>query len=184
MIQSANLITNIQDTLPPSLPKPSLPKIDEFLQELATIQQHGSKRVAILGSRHVPITHQNLIELMANALAIAGNKIITSGATGTNFAVIRGVLAANPNLLTVILPQGMDRQPPDSREQLENVINLIQHEENNQLSLAEASTLCNQEIIEKCQQLICFAFHDSHTLMQACEAAEAARKVVTIFYFD
>jgi hypothetical protein len=115
---------------------------------------------------------------------MAGNRIITSGATGTNFAVIRGVLAANPNLLTVILPQGLERQPSDSREQLENVINLIQHEENNQMSLAEASTLCNQEIIDKCQQLICFAFHDSHTLMQTCEVAEAQRKVVTIFYFD
>ncbi|MDX1976998.1 MAG: DNA recombination-mediator protein A [Pseudanabaenaceae cyanobacterium bins.68] len=162
----------------------SLPKIDEFLQELATIQQHGAKRIAILGSRHVPITHQNLIELLAHGLAAAGNQIITSGANGTNFAVIRGVLTANPNLLTVILPQSLERQPLDSREQLENVIHLIQHEENNQLPLAEASALCNQEIISKCQQLICFAFHDSHTLLQTCELAEAQRKVVTIFYFD
>ncbi|MEO0406609.1 MAG: DNA recombination-mediator protein A, partial [Cyanobacteria bacterium P01_A01_bin.135] len=41
-----------------------IPTVDTYLQELAAIQQTGSKRVAILGSRHVPITHQNLIELM------------------------------------------------------------------------------------------------------------------------
>jgi len=32
-------------------------KVDDFLQELAAIQESGSKRIAILGSRHVPITH-------------------------------------------------------------------------------------------------------------------------------
>ncbi len=161
-----------------------LPRIDEFLQELAMIQQQGSKRIAILGSRHVPITHQNLIELLSYGLAAAGNPIITSGATGTNFAVIRGVLRADPNLLTVILPQSISRQSPDSREQLENVIHLIEHAENDHLSLGEASSLCNQEIIMKCQQLICFAFHDSHTLLHTCAEAEEQRKVVTLFYFD
>ncbi len=162
----------------------NIPKIDDFLQELATIQQQGSKRVAVLGSRHVPITHQHLIELMSYALVLSGNRIITSGATGTNFAIIRGALRADPNLLTVILPQSLARQPYESREQLENVINLVEHGECDQMTLGEASTLCNQEIITKCQQLICFAFHDSHTLLRTCEDAEEQRKVVTLFYFD
>ncbi|MFN7355757.1 MAG: DNA recombination-mediator protein A, partial [Pseudanabaena sp.] len=47
----------------------NLPKLDDFLQELATIQQQGSKRIAFLGSRHVPLTHQLLIELLSYALA-------------------------------------------------------------------------------------------------------------------
>ncbi|NJK59421.1 MAG: DNA recombination-mediator protein A [Oscillatoriales cyanobacterium SM2_1_8] len=162
----------------------NLPKIDEFLQELATIQQQSAKRIAILGSRHVPLTHQHLIELLGYALAQAGNRVLTSGAMGTNFAVIRGVLRADPNLLTVILPQSLARQPQDSREQLENVMHLIEHGENDTLSLAEASALCNQEIVEKCQQLICFAFHDSRTLLQTCRDAEEQRKVVTRFFFD
>ncbi len=162
----------------------NLPKLDDFLQELATIQQQGSKRIAFLGSRHVPLTHQLLIELLSYALALSGNSIITSGATGTNFAAIRGALRADPNLLTVILPQSLDRQPYESREQLENVIHLIEHSENDSLPLAEASTLCNQEIVSKCQQLICFAFHGSETLLQTCQDAEEQRKVVTLFYFD
>ncbi|KAM3095535.1 DNA recombination-mediator protein A [Phormidesmis sp. 146-35] len=161
-----------------------LPKVDDFLQELATIQQTSSKRIALLGSRHVPITHQNLIETMSYALVLEGNRLITSGSTGTNFAAIRGALRADPSLLTVILPQTMDRQPRESREQLENVMHLVENPENNNLSLAEASALCNQEIISRCQQLICFAFHDSQTLLQTCHDAEDQRKIVTLFYFD
>ena len=135
-------------------------KVDDFLQELATIQQSGSKRIAILGSRHVPITHQRLIELMSYALVLGGNRVITSGATGTNSAAIRGAMKADPNLLTVILPQSLDRQPRESREQLEEVTNLVESSQNDTLPLADASAMCNAEIISRCQQLICFAFHE------------------------
>lgn len=161
-----------------------LPRVDEFLQELATIQQTGSKRIAILGSRHVPITHQNLIELLSFALVQAGNSLLTSGATGTNSAAIRGAMRANPNLLTVILPQSLRRQPRESRQQLEQVIHLVENSTNDHMSLSEASSLCNQEIVSRCQQLICFAFHDSHTLLKTCQDAEDQRKIVTLFYLD
>ncbi|MBE9040838.1 DNA recombination-mediator protein A [Oscillatoriales cyanobacterium LEGE 11467] len=159
-------------------------KVDVFLQELATIQQSGSKRIALLGSRHVPITHQNLIEVMSYALVLGGNRLITSGAIGTNLAAIRGAMRADPNLLTVILPQSLDRQPQESRTALDKVMNLVENHENNSLSLAEASAACNLEIVSRCQQLICFAFHDSHTLLQTCRDAEEQRRVVTLFYFD
>ena len=159
-------------------------KVDVFLQELAAIQQAGSKRIAILGSRHVPITHQQLIELMTYALVMAGNRVLTSGATGTNLAAIRGALKADPKLLTVILPQSLSRQPRESRDQLEQVMHLVENSANDNLSLAESSAICNQEIISRCQQLICFAFHDSHTLLSTCQDAEDQRKIVTLFYFD
>ncbi|NEP45750.1 MAG: DNA recombination-mediator protein A, partial [Okeania sp. SIO2H7] len=132
-----------------------IPTVDTYLQELAAIQQTGSKKVAILGSRHVPITHQNMIELMSFALVEAGNNLLTSGATGTNSAAIKGAMRANPNLLTVILPQSLSRQPVESRKQLEHVIHLVENSSNDAMSLAEASSLCNQEIISRCQQLIC-----------------------------
>jgi hypothetical protein len=159
-------------------------EIDTLAQELATIQQTSSKRIALLGSRHVPITHQNLIEVMSYALVLGGNRLMTSGATGTNLAAIRGAMRADPNLLTVILPQSLSRQPRESRDALESVVHLVEHSDNDQLSLAEASSLCNREIISRCQQLICFAFHDSNTLLQTCTEAEEQRKVVTLFYFD
>ncbi|NET01310.1 MAG: DNA recombination-mediator protein A [Sphaerospermopsis sp. SIO1G2] len=170
MSQSTNLI--------------NLDNLDTLAQELATIQQTGSKRIALLGSRHVPITHQNLIEMMTYALVLSGNRIITSGATGTNSAAIRGATKADPNLVTVILPQSLERQPSESRKQLEQVMHLVENPTNDSLSLAEASYLCNKEIVSRCQQLICFAFHDSHTLLQTCKDAEEQRKVVTLFYFD
>lgn len=158
--------------------------VDTFLQELAAIQQVGPKRIAILGSRHVPIGHQFLIETLSYALALTGNRILTSGATGTNLAVIRGAIRADAKSLTVILPQSLDKQPSESRSNLDQVMHLIEHPENDQLSLAEASQLCNEEIISKCQQLICFAFHDSITLLDACRYAEDQHKLVTLFYFD
>lgn len=161
-----------------------IPTLDTLTQELAAIQQTGSKRIALLGSRHVPIMHQHLIEMMSYALVLAGNRLVTSGATGTNSAAIKGAMRAEPNLLTVILPQSLERQPRESQEQLKQVIHLVENPENDHLSLGEASALCNREIVARCQQLICFAFHDSHTLLQTCQEAEEQRKLVTLFYFD
>lgn len=161
-----------------------IPTLDTLSQELAAIQQTGSRRIALLGSRHVPITHQQLIEMMSYALVLGGNRLMTSGAAGTNSAAIRGAMRADSNLLTVILPQSLARQPRESQEQLQQVIHLVENPENDNLSLGEASAICNREIISRCQQLICFAFHDSHTLMQTCAEAEEQRKLVTLFYFD
>jgi shikimate 5-dehydrogenase len=158
--------------------------VDEFLEELLTIQNTGSKQIAILGSRHLPLGHQQLIELLSYALALSGNRMLTSGSGGTNAAVIRGAMRADPNAVTVILPQGLARQPKESQEQLEQVVQLVEHPERDELPLAEASTLCNAEIVAKCQQLICFAFHDSETLLETCRQAEDQRKIVTLFYFD
>ncbi|ERN40337.1 hypothetical protein KR51_00032860 [Rubidibacter lacunae KORDI 51-2] len=159
-------------------------QLDTLTQELAAIQQTGSKRLALLGSRHVPITHQQLIEIMSYALVLGGNRVVTSGAIGTNSAVIKGAMRADPNLLTVILPQSLKRQPRESREQLEQVVHLVENPDNDSLSLGEASALCNREIVSRCQQLVCFAFHDSRTLLQTCQEAEEQRKLVTLFYFD
>jgi hypothetical protein len=158
--------------------------IDTLAQELANIQQTSSKKIALLGSRHVPITHQNLIEMMSYALVLSGNRIITSGSFGANSAAIKGALRADRDMLTVILPQSLSRQPRESREQLQHVMHLVENSQNDDLALGEASSICNHEIISRCQQLICFAFHDSNTLLQTCHEAEEQRKVVTLFYFD
>ena len=71
--------------------------VDELAQELATIRQ-SAKRIAIIGSRNLPITHQQMIETLATALVMQGNTIITSGgSSGTNAAAIRGAMKANPD---------------------------------------------------------------------------------------
>lgn len=55
-------------------------------------------------------------------LSLQKNHIFTSGASGTNAAVIRGALRAEkPELLTVILPQSLKKQPPESQELLSKV---------------------------------------------------------------
>ncbi|URD85523.1 hypothetical protein MUK42_27187 [Musa troglodytarum] len=113
------------------------------------------------------------------------NHIFTSGASGTNAAVIRGALRAEkPELLTVILPQSLKMQPPESQELLSKVQNVIEKPQYDHLPLIEASRLCNMDILSKVQQVICFAFHDSKLLMETCQEAKNMRKIVTLFYLD
>ena len=167
-----------------SLDLPALDGVDTLAQELALLQDKGKRRIAFLGSRHLPVVSLHLVELIARALAQEGHSIITSGSQGVNAAVIRAVLEINPNLLTVLLPQSLEKQLPEIREQLDQVIHLIEKSDNDDLPLPIASSLCNQEIINRCDQLICFAFHDSETLLTSCRSAEDIGKVVSLLFFD
>ena len=167
-----------------SLDLPSLGRVDTLAQELALLQDKGKRRIAILGSRHLPVVSMHLVELIARSLAQEGHTIITSGAQGVNSAVIRGVLEVDASLLTVLLPQSLDRQLPEIKDQLDKVLHLIEKSDNDDLPLPMASSLCNQEIISRCDQLICFAFHDSETLLTSCHSAEEMGKVVSLLFFD
>ena len=167
-----------------SLDLPALDRIDTLAQELAMLQDRGKRRIAILGSRHVPVVAIHLVELVARSLAQEGHSLITSGSLGVNAAVIRSVLEVDPARLTVLLPQSLDRQPAESRDQLEKVLHLVEKPEHDELPLPMASSLCNQEIISRCDQLICYAFHDSETLLSSCRTAEDMGKVVSLMFFD
>ena len=158
--------------------------LDALSMELAAIQQ-SAKKVAIIGSRNLPITHQQTIEILAYALVMQGNTIITSGgSSGTNAAAIRGAMKANPGKLKVILPQTIGQQPSDVQDQLIGVPNIVEHPDRSMMTLADASRICNREIIDDCQQLICFLSHTSNTLHKAVKHAEDSHKVVTSFYLD
>ncbi len=148
------------------------------------LQDRGKRRIAFLGSRHVPVVSIHLVELVARSLAQEGHNLMTSGSQGVNAAVIRSVLDVDPSRLTVLLPQSLDRQPAESREQLDRVLHLVEKPEHDELPLPIASSLCNQEIISRCDQLICFAFHDSETLLASCRTAEDLGKVVSLMFFD
>ena len=137
-----------------------------------------------MGSRHVPVVSIHLVELVARSLAQEGHNLITSGSQGVNAAVIRSVLEIDPARLTVLLPQSLDRQPGESRDQLERVLHLVEKPEHDELPLPMASSLCNQDIISRCDQLICYAFHDSETLLASCRVAEDMGKVVSVMFFD
>lgn len=161
-----------------------VPDVD-YLQELLAIQQQGPRSIGFFGTRNMGFMHQELIEILSYALVITKNHIFTSGASGTNAAVIRGALRAEkPELLTVILPQSLKKQPPESQELLAKVQNVIEKPHYDHLPLIEASRLCNMDIISHVQQVICFAFHDSKLLMETCQEAKNLRKIVTLFYLD
>ena len=144
---------------------------------------HGMKTA--IGSRNLPITHQQMIETLATALVMQGNTIITSGgSSGTNAAAIRGAMKANPDKLSVVLPQTIGQQPSDVQDQLIGVPNIIEHADRAMMTLADASRICNREIIDECNQLICFLSHTSKTLHNAVQYAEEGHKVITVFYLD
>jgi hypothetical protein len=160
---------------------------DTILQELSAIQQNAPRRVAILGTRHFSFLHQQIVELLTYANVLVGNHVFTSGGagTGTNAAVIRGALRAErPDLLTVVLPQSLKKQPPDVRDLLEKVENVIEMGENDDLPLDVASRLCNSDILSRCEHLISFAFHDSVVVLEAVREAKALNKLVTLLYLD
>ena len=167
-----------------SLDLPALDRVDTLAQELALLQDKGKRRIAILGSRHVPVVAIHLVELIARSLAQEGHTLLTSGSQGVNAAVIRGVVAVDRERLTVLLPQSLDRQVPEIRDQLDQVLHLIEKPEHDDLPLPIASSLCNQEIINRCDQLICLAFHDSETRLASCRSAEDMGKVVSLLFFD
>ncbi|CAA6663889.1 unnamed protein product [Spirodela intermedia] len=157
----------------------------EYLQELLAIQQQGPRSIGFFGTRNMGFMHQQLIEILMCPIFFFRKSYLYFGASGTNAAVIRGALRAEkPELLTVILPQSLKMQSPESQELLSKVKNLVEKPQNDHLPLIEASRLCNMDIISHVQQVICFAFHDSRLLMETCQEAKNLRKIVTLFYLD
>eukprot|EP01025_Chloroclados_australasicus_P044955 TRINITY_DN4898_c0_g2_i2.p1 TRINITY_DN4898_c0_g2~~TRINITY_DN4898_c0_g2_i2.p1 ORF type:complete len:241 (+),score=15.82 TRINITY_DN4898_c0_g2_i2:227-949(+) len=157
----------------------------DYLQELLAIQENGPKNIAFFGTRNMGFLHQQLIEILSYAMVITGNHIYTSGGSGTNAAVVRGALRAEkPELLTVILPQSLEKQPPEMQELLSQVERLHCLSHNDNLTLLEASRVCNTKIISEVQQLICFAFHDSSVLLETCREARERKTIVTLCYLD
>lgn len=158
--------------------------VSTILKQLESIQEGKPKNIVILGTRHCSILHQQIIELLSYALVLSDNHIFTSGATGTHAAAIKGALRANnPELLTVVLPQSIKRQPNEIRALLEQVKCIVElgHDD---LPLDAASRICNSELLSKGDQLIVFAFHDSKTLCETIEEAKAMHLLVTTLYLD
>lgn len=169
-----------QDGLDQDTPDPN----DKLAAELSLLQQK-SKSIAIIGSRNIPMPHQQLIEMLAFSLTHNGNHVITSGgSSGTNAAAIRGAMKGNKDLLKVVLPQTIGKQPSDVQDQLIGIPNIVEHPEWEMMKLADASRLCNREIVDECQQLIIMLSHDSTTLHKAIDYANDKHKLVTALYLD
>ncbi len=163
----------------------TIPTVDALAQELLIIQQSGPRKIAIIGTRNLPLTHQQLVEMLSYALVLSGNQIVTSGgANGTNMASIRGAQRANPDRLEIILPQTIGQQPAEVQDLLIGVKHIVEYPDRRSMTLADASRLCNHEIIDRCQQIIMFLYHTSYTLLESVNYAKDHRKIVTSFYLD
>lgn len=121
----------------------------------------------------------------AYALVLSGNHLYTSGAAGTNAAAIRGALRAfQPQLLTVVLPQSMSKQTPESQELLQDVTNVVTMPQNDAMPLDVASRICNSHLLSQTDHLISFAFHESKTVLEAAQEAQKLDMLVTLLYLD
>lgn len=156
-----------------------------IIQNLNQISQGENTKLGIIGTNDLAEGHKKMIELLSYALVLSGNHVFTSGGgNGTNRAVISGALrACNSELLTVILPQSLPRQPSDLQSLLMRVVNLVQQPEYDEMDFKEAATLCNEKILSCVDKLLVFAYHDSSTVLKSAFGAEETMEV-TIFYLD
>ena len=86
--------------MPPLEPTAAtIPTVDELAQELLLIQQSGPRKVAIIGTRNLPLTHQQLVEMLSYALVLSGNQVVTapSPVTRSAGAVIGATSSFEPN---------------------------------------------------------------------------------------
>lgn len=159
--------------------------ITKVLTELQAIQSQGPKKYCILGTRHCSSLHSQVVEMLAYALVLSGNNLYTSGSAGTNAAAIRGALRAfQPQLLTVVLPQSMSKQTPESQELLQDVTNVVTMPQNDAMPLDVASRICNSHLLSQTDHLISFAFHESKTVLEAAQEAQKLDMLVTLLYLD
>mmetsp|Transcript_7830 Transcript_7830/g.13515 ORF Transcript_7830/g.13515 Transcript_7830/m.13515 type:complete len:329 (-) Transcript_7830:187-1173(-) len=172
---------------PQEKPKEKDVTVTSILLELAAIQQKGPQSYCIIGTRHCSYLHQQIIEMLAYALVLSGNHVYTSGAGGTHAATIRGALRAEDHqeLLTVVLPQSLSKQPSESQQLLEKVENLvIEMPQNDDKTLDVASRICNSYLVNQTDQMIAFAFHESSTVLEATREAREQNKPVTTLFLD
>jgi hypothetical protein len=161
------------------------PSTQDLSEEFKNITDGANKKIAMIGSRDLSMSQIRIIEMIAYGLTLAGSTIVTSGGyCGTNYATIKGALRGNSENLKVVLPQTLSQQLKEVQDQLIGVKNIIEHPEWSHMLLADASRLCNQEIIYDSQQLICFLYRDSTTLKESLKYAHSLNKVVTTFYLD
>jgi len=169
----------------PQLKKQKEMSVSSILKELAAIQAQGPQKYCVLGTRHCSYLHQQIIELLGYALVLSGNHVYTSGAGGTHAATIRGALRAErPDLLTVVLPQSLNKQPKESQELLKDVTDIVTMPQNDELTLDVASRICNSYLLSQTDQLISFAFHESLTVIEATKEARELDMLVTTLFLD
>lgn len=163
-----------------------------IIENFGQIQQGERKRIGIIGTQDLSDAHSQMIELLTYALVLSGNHIYTSGSAGnienslktTNTAVIYGALrACSSELLTVILPQSLPRQPAEMQTLLMRVANLIEHPENDDLEFKDAVSICNDNVLSCVDKLLIFAYHDSKYVLQCADKVQGKMEI-TKFFLD
>lgn len=76
------------------------------------------------------------------------------------------------------------RPHPSLPHTFPKVTNVVTNPVNDNLPLDAASRLCNSDLLSRTEQLICFAFHDSKTIIETTKEARSLNMIVTELYLD
>eukprot|EP01031_Cornospumella_fuschlensis_P027776 gene27776-33549_t len=156
-----------------------------IVDNFSSIQFGDQRKLGILGTQEVDESRRRMVELLAYSLVLSGTHVMTSGGgSGINLAVIKGALRANrPELLTVLLPQSLSKQPAPMRNLLAQVTDLIEQPENDDLDLKTAANMCNYKLMQEVERVMVFVYHDSYTILDNVNALERDKEIVK-FYLD
>jgi len=80
-------------------------------------------------------------------------------------AVIRGAQRANPDRLSIILPQTITQQPGEVQDLLIGIKNIVEYPERRTMTLADPVAYATMRLSIGASKIICFLYHTSHTLL-------------------
>jgi hypothetical protein len=141
-------------------------------------------RIVVIGPETTTLLHQQMIELLSYALVLSGNRVLTTGSTEADRAVIRGAIRANDRMVTVVVPNTVAALSADGvQQQLRAVRTLIELQHTN-LPPEIEQRLVYAELLGGADRLIAFTFHRSYALVQAIEEAQAINVEACVLYLD
>jgi hypothetical protein len=139
--------------------------------------------IVVIGPADTTVLHRQTIELLSYALVLSGNRVLTSGGTDADMAVIRGALRANERMLTVVVPNTAATAATDGEGLLRSVRAIVELQHTN-LPAEIESRLVYAELVGGADKVIAFAFHRSRALLQAIDEAQAINVETCVLYLD
>lgn len=183
---SPSPVSSVSNTKTVLIPVPTEYEFGKIIVDnFNSIQLGDQRKLGILGTQELDESRKQMVELLAYSLVLSGTHVMTSGGgSGINLAVIKGALRANrPELLTVLLPQSLSKQPATMRQLLAQVSNLVEQPQHDNLDLKIAANMCNYQLMQEVERVMVFVYHDSYTILDNVNALQRDKEIVK-FYLD
>ncbi|KAG8466013.1 hypothetical protein KFE25_005583 [Diacronema lutheri] len=166
---------------------PSVAQASRMIAQLQLIQHTNASapaNIVVVGQPGTTtVLHQQIIELLSYALVLSGNRVLTTGSSDTDKAVIRGAMRADERMLTVVVPNVASAEPGDGPQLLRTVRTVVELRHAD-LSTELESQLVYAELLGDADRLLVFTSHKSRALMLLIEQAQALGVETCVLYLD